>query len=401
MEPARKIINDPVYGFITIDEPIIFKLVSHPYYQRLRNISQMAFAHFVYPGAVHSRLHHSLGAYHLMGTALSELKRKGIEISKEEETGALIAILLHDIGHGPFSHALEKELIGSTSHEAISLMLMKKLNEELNGQLDTAIRIFTNTYPKPFLHQLVSGQLDVDRMDYLNRDSFFTGVAEGVIGYDRIIKMLVVKDGDLLVEEKAIYSIEKFLVSRRLMYWQVYLHKTVVGAEMMLVNIIRRARSLIQEGVKVEAATREVDHFLRDNSSIEKNLDKFCRMDDHDIMASIKKWIHHEDRILALLSKALFERDLYKVKLASEPFSPELIREKEKNAIAKYGLTEKELPYFVFTGRASNTTYDPGDERIRILFKDGSIRDISEVDNALIQHNLSGAVQKHYICFTR
>ena len=401
MESARKIINDPVYGFITIDDPIIFQLISHPYYQRLRHISQMAFANFVYPGAVHSRLHHSLGAYHLMGTALTELKRKKIDISPEEELGARIAILLHDIGHGPFSHALENELIGEVSHETISLMLMKKLNEEMNGQLTKAISIFTNNYPKPFLHQLVSGQLDVDRMDYLNRDSFFTGVAEGVIGYDRIIHMLMVKDGDLLVEEKAIYSIEKFLVSRRLMYWQVYLHKTVLGAEMMLVNIIRRARQLIREGVKLEAATEEVNHFLRDNSQIEEHLDKFCLMDDHDIMASIKKWIHHEDRILSLLCKALFERDLYKVKLASEPFSESMVEEKKKKAIEKYGLSEKELPYFVFTGKATNTTYDPGDERIRILFKDGSIRDISEVDNALIQHNLSGAVQKHYICFTR
>ncbi len=401
METARKIINDPVYGFITIDDPLIFQLISHPWYQRLRNISQMAFANFVYPGAVHSRLHHSLGAYHLMGFALTELKRKGIDISKEEELGARVAILLHDIGHGPFSHALENELTGNVSHETISLMLMKKLNEELNGQLSTAISIFTNSYPKPFLHQLVSGQLDVDRMDYLNRDSFFTGVAEGVIGYDRIINMLIVKDGNLMVEEKAIYSIEKFLVSRRLMYWQVYLHKTVLGAEMMLVNIIRRARQLIHEGIKLEAATKEVDHFLHDNSNIEKHLDIFCLMDDHDIMASIKKWIHHEDKVLALLSKALFERDLYKVKLASEPFSSAMVEEKKKNAIEKYGLDEKELPYFVFTGKASNTTYDPGDERIRILFKDGSIRDISEVDNALIQHNLSGAVQKHYICFTR
>ncbi len=231
MTPVRKIINDPVYGFITIDHPLILQIISHPWYQRLRNIHQMAFAHLVYPGAVHSRLHHSLGAYHLMSNALSELKSKGIDITAEEELGAKIAILLHDIGHGPFSHALEKELIKDVHHEAISILLMEKLNEEFEGQLQTAIEIFTNKHPKKFLHQLVSGQLDVDRMDYLNRDSFFTGVAEGVIGYDRIIKMLTVKDGELMVEEKAIYSIEKFLVSRRLMYWQVYLHKTVLSAE--------------------------------------------------------------------------------------------------------------------------------------------------------------------------
>src|SRR5258706_4904088 len=247
MPTVRKIINGPVYGFITIDHPLILQIISHPWYQRLRNIHQMAFAHLVYPGAVHSRLHHSLGAYHLMCNALNELKGKGIEITPEEELGAKNGILLHDIGHGPFSHALENELIPVLHHEAISLLIIKKLNEEFDGQLDTSIQIFTNQYHKPFLFQLVSGQLDVDRMDYLNRDSFFTGVAEGVIGYDRIIKMLTVKDGNLLVEEKAVYSIEKFLVSRRLMYWQGYLHKNVLAAEMLLVEIIHRAKGIINK----------------------------------------------------------------------------------------------------------------------------------------------------------
>jgi HD superfamily phosphohydrolase len=241
----------------------------------------------------------------------------------------------------------------------------------------------------------------MDRLDYLNRDSFFTGVAEGVIGYDRIIKMLRVKNDNLLVEEKAIYSIEKFLVSRRLMYWQVYLHKTVLGAEMMLVNIIRRAKQLHAAGQSISAATEEVNFFLREGGSIEQNLDKFCRMDDHDIMASIKNWSHHDDKILSILSKALIERDLYKVKLQSKPFDAALVKEKMDNAKKKYSLADNELLFFVFTGIASNTTYDPGDERINILFKDGSIKDISDVDNALIQHNLSGAVQKHYICYTR
>src|SRR5678816_1551127 len=256
MSVVRKIINDPVYGFITIDHPLILQIISHPWYQRLRNIHQMAFAHLVYPGAVHSRLHHSLGAYHLMSIALNELKGKGVEITADEELGAKIAILLHDIGHGPYSHALENELIKDVRHEEISLLIMKKLNDEFNGQLQTAIDIFTNNYPKRFLYQLLSGQLDVDRMDYLIRDSFFTGVAEGVIGYDRIIKMLAVKDDELMVEEKAIYSIEKFLVSRRLMYWQVYLHKTVLSAEMMLVKIIHRAKALIKSGVDLRAATK-------------------------------------------------------------------------------------------------------------------------------------------------
>lgn len=404
MPTVRKIINDPVYGFITIDHPLILQIISHPYYQRLRNIHQMAFAHLVYPGAVHSRLHHSLGAYHLMGTALSELKSKGIEISATEELGAKVAILLHDIGHGPFSHALENELINNVSHETISLLLMEKLNIEFDGQLQTAIEVFTNKYPKRFLYQLVSGQLDVDRMDYLNRDSFFTGVAEGVIGYDRILKMLTVKDGNLVVEEKAIYSIEKFLVSRRLMYWQVYLHKTVLGAEMMLVKIIRRAKELINSGQAIIAATDELSFFLQNadnNSSIKQHLDTFCRLDDHDVMATIKNWSHHPDKILSALCRSLVERNLLKVKLQAEPFEAAFVKEKTKEACHKLGISEKDSEYFVFTGEASNTTYNPGDERINILFKDGTIKDISKVDNALIQHNLSGTVKKYYICYVR
>src|SRR5574339_100071 len=272
MSNTRKIINDPVYGFITIDHPLILDIIAHPYYQRLRRIYQMAFAHLVYPGAVHSRLHHSLGAYHLMSNALFELKRKGVEISPEEELGAKIAILLHDVGHGPYSHTLEKELLNDVHHEDISLLIMKVLNKEFNGKLQTAIDIFTNIHPKRFLSQLIAGQVDVDRMDYLTRDSFFTGVSEGVIGYDRIIKMLCVKDGQLMVEEKAIYSIEKFLVSRRLMYWQVYLHKTVLSAEMMLVKIIRRAKELIASGKKTEAATPALNLFLQ-NSAPQKTSD--------------------------------------------------------------------------------------------------------------------------------
>jgi uncharacterized protein len=404
MNPVRKIINDPVYGFITIDHPLILEIISHPSYQRLRNIHQMAFAHLVYPGAVHSRLHHSLGAYHLMCTALYELKSKGIDISPEEELGAKVAILLHDIGHGPFSHALESELIKDVSHEDISIMLMRKLNTELNGQLATAIAIFTNQHPKKFLYQLVSGQLDVDRLDYLNRDSFFTGVAEGVIGYDRILKMLAVKDGQLLVEEKAIYSIEKFLVSRRLMYWQVYLHKTVLGAEMMLVKTIRRAKELITAGEKVAAASHELDFFLQNaqtHSLIEQHLETFCRLDDHDVMATIKNWCHHPDKILSTLCRSLVERKLLKVKLQAEPFEESLVREKVKEACLHLNISQEEADYFVFTGEASNTTYNPGDERINILFKDGTIKDISKVDNALIQHNLSGTVKKYYICYWR
>jgi HD superfamily phosphohydrolase len=408
MNQVRKIINDPVYGFITIDHPLIFRIISHPWYQRLRNIHQMAFAHLVYPGAVHSRLHHSLGAYHLMSIALTELKNKGIEISADEEIAAKVAALLHDIGHGPFSHALEKELI-NVPHESISILLMRKLNEEFEGQLQMAIDIFSGIYPKKFLTQLVAGQLDVDRMDYLNRDSFFTGVAEGVIGYDRILKMLCVKDGELMVEEKAVYSIEKFLVSRRLMYWQVYLHKTVLAAEMMLVKLIRRAKELISDGIKVEASSMALNFFLKEGSlnpaglasSLNEQPGIFCQLDDHDIMASLKAWSSHPDKILSVLCRSLVERHLYKVRIQASPFEKEYIEGKKSEACSLLDINENESSYFVFTGEAVNTTYDPGDERINILFKDGTIKDISEVDNALIQHNLSGTVKKYYICYLR
>lgn len=404
MPAIRKIINDPVYGFITIDHPLILQIISHPLYQRLRNIHQMAFAHLVYPGAVHSRLHHSLGAYHLMCNALNELKSKGTSITEEEELGAKIAILLHDIGHGPFSHALENELIKGTPHEAISILIMQVLNEELNGQLQTAIDIFTNNYSKPFLHQLISGQLDVDRLDYLIRDSFFTGVAEGVIGYDRIIKMLVVTDGNLMVEEKGIYSIEKFLVSRRLMYWQVYLHKTVLSAEKMLVKIIRRARELISKGEEVLSVSKALDFFLQNPdpvTPIEEHLETFCQLDDHDVMATIKNWSHHPDKILSLLCRSLVERKLLKIKLQAEPFDPLWILEKKKEVAEALQITMEETGYFIFSGEASNTTYDPSDERIDIFFKDGTVKDISQVDNALIQRNLSSTVKKYYFCHQR
>jgi HD superfamily phosphohydrolase len=403
MSLVRKIINDPVHGFITIDQPLILQLISHPWYQRLRNIHQMAFAHLVYPGAKHSRLHHSLGAYHLMCIALNELKSKGTEITREEELGAKIAILLHDIGHGPYSHALEFELLKDVHHEQISLMIMDKLNEEFDGQLQTAIDIFTNKHPKKFLNQLISGQFDVDRMDYLTRDSFFTGVAEGVIGYDRILKMLVIKDGNLMIEEKAIYSIEKFLVSRRLMYWQVYLHKTVLASENMLQKIIHRAKELIENGIQVKAASDDLDFFLQQTTAInfEEHLDKFCRLDDIDVMATIKNWCKHHDKILSTLSRFIVERNLLKVKLQSEPIDEEFVEEKRKEAVTRLGLTNDETIYFVFTGEVVNTTYSLGDEKINILFKDGTIKDISQVDNALIHHHLSATVKKYYICYLR
>lgn len=392
----RKIVNDPVYGFITIDNALVFEVISHPYYQRLRRIHQMALAQLVYPGAVHSRLHHSLGSYHLMCNALNELKGKGFTITPEEETGAKIAILLHDIGHGPFSHALEHTLISGMNHEEISLLLMKQMSIEMGNTLQLAIDIFTNDYPKKFLHQLVSGQLDVDRMDYLTRDSFFTGVSEGVIGYDRIIKMLTVHKGELMIEEKGIYSIEKFLVARRLMYWQVYLHKTVLSAEKMLIQIIRRARA-----IHAMAPSGVLNYFLHHKPSFgtDEFTSKFCQLDDYDVLAAIKSWTAHDDKVLSFLCSGIVNRTLLKVKYFSRPVSETVTAQKKKTVGTELGLNEDELSYLVFEGEAENRTYNYQDEHIHILFKDSTVRDISEVDNALINQTLYGTVKKFYICY--
>jgi HD superfamily phosphohydrolase len=400
----RKIINDPVYGFITLDHPLLLDIVAHPYYQRLRRIHQMAFAHLVYPGAVHTRLHHSLGAYHLMCSALDELKRKGVPIEPEEELGAKVAILLHDIGHGPFSHALENVLIRDLRHEEISILIMQVLNQEFGGRLETALRIFTNDHPKRYLHQLVSGQLDTDRMDYLTRDSFFTGVSEGVIGYDRILKMLTVHNGELMVEEKAIYTIEKFLVSRRLMYWQVYLHKTVLSAEKMLVRIMERAKELLAKHLLVNSCSPVLDLFLREGDSrvlIEKNLDKFCLLDDYDVTTTIKQWMFHPDKVLSLLCRCLIDRKLLKVRLQATPFSEEHVMALRDQVSRQESLSMEEAHYLVFTGQTTNTTYDPSEEKINILFRNGEVKDISQVDNALIQQTLASPVKKFYICYLR
>ena len=404
MDYVRKIINDPVYGFITINDPLIFEIISHPYYQRWRRIHQMAFASLVYPGAVHTRLHHSLGAYHLMGLALNELRNKGVDITKEEENAAKVAILLHDIGHGPYSHALEKKLIKGVHHEDISILILQLLNEHFDGRLQMAIEIFTDRYPKQFLHQLVSGQLDVDRMDYLTRDSFFTGVIEGAIGYDRILKMLAVHEGELMIEEKAIYTVEKFLVSRRLMYWQVYLHKTVMAAEKMLVKIIERAQELIAGGIDLQAASNNLNFFLKEHQpddNFSKHLEKFTQLDDTDVMCTIKNWCGHHDVVLCRLCKGLVDRKLLKVKFQSEPFEEKEVIKQQKELSKKLGISEKETAYFVFTGEAVNTTYNPLDEHIKILFKDGTVSDISRVDNALIHQQVSAPVKKYYLCYLR
>ena len=393
----RKIINDPVYGFITIDNELIFKIISHTYYQRMRRIHQMALAELVYPGAVHTRIHHSLGAYHLMCNSINELRNKGFTITDEEAFGAKAAILLHDIGHGPYSHALEGILIENMTHEDISLTLMEKMNIEFQGALSLAIDIFTDRYPKKFLHHLVSGQLDVDRMDYLMRDSFFTGVNEGVIAYDRIIKMLTIKNDELMVEEKGIYSIEKFLVARRLMYWQVYHHKTVLCAEKMLVNIIRRARE-----IKVSSPSNALNYFLS-SKYYDYNpgvfISEFCKLDDYDILGAIKLWVSHEDNILSLLCKGIIDRKLLKVRYLPNPISEIDLNKKCQEVSDVMKIQPDLVHYIVFSGEMENRTYNTQDEHINILFKDGSIKDISEVDNALINQTLFGTVKKFYICY--
>lgn len=400
----RKIINDPVHGFITIDDDLIYEIISHPYYQRLRRVKQMALAYLVYPGAVHTRLHHSLGAYHLMHCAIAELKNKGIDISSEEEQAAKIAILLHDIGHGPFSHALEHTLVDVT-HEQLSLLIMQKLNVEFYSKLTMAIDIFTNTYSKHFLHQLVSSQLDVDRLDYLARDSFFTGVSEGVVGYDRIIKMLTVANDELVVEEKGIHSIEKFLIARRLMYWQVYLHKTVLSSELMLENILKRAKELTLKGDDL-FATPAFDFFLRKKLCLadfeldENCLNQFLLLDDNDISASIKVWMTHSDKILSDLCQRLMNRNLYKIMF----FKPEQISEIETiklNNIHLKGVLEEEIGYYWKEDETTNRAYNAGDEKIKILYKNGDIKEISQVENTLIGEGLLLPVKKYYICYLR
>ncbi|MEY2648103.1 MAG: hypothetical protein RL282_816 [Bacteroidota bacterium] len=399
----RKIINDPVHGFITINDPLIYEIISHPWFQRLRRINQMAMSYLVYPGAVHSRLHHALGAYHLMHNALYELRQKGVEITEEEEQAAKIAILLHDMGHGPFSHALESLLVENLEHEALSLLIMQELNREMSGKLKMAIEVFQDTHPKKFLHQLISGQLDVDRMDYLTRDSYFTGVIEGMIGCDRILKMLTVHEGALMVEEKGIYTIEEFLVSRRLMYWQVYQHKTVLSAEMTLVKILERAKWLSSQNDPDIAGNSVLGKILFGNAKQfeRKDLDMFCSLDDSDVINAIKGWRHHKDKVLSILCTAVLDRKLLKLRLQDQPISEQELAEKKMQMAAKGEISLGDASFLVFTGEAENSLYNPNNERINILFRDGRVRDISQVDSPLIHQNLSQPVKKFYICFYR
>ena len=402
----KKIINDPVYGFITIPSAILFDLISHPYFQRLRYIKQLGMTHLVYPGALHTRFHHALGAMHLMGLTIDVLRGKGHEITKEEEESAKIAILLHDIGHGPFSHALEHSLVNGIKHEDISMLIMEKLNVEFEGKLTQAILIFKGEYHKNFLTQLVSGQLDLDRMDYLNRDSFFTGVSEGVISFDRIIKMLNVLDDNLVIEEKGIYSIENFLISRRLMYWQVYLHKTVIAGEQVLVKILKRAKELSVSG-SLLFATPALSHFLTNDVSEEaffksdNHLAHFAQLDDQDIFASIKAWRTHPDRILSILCKMLTDRNLYKVEITNDAPDPNRVQRLKENTGQALLLTDDEVRYFVFTDMISNRAYNAGDSNINILLKNNTTIDIAKASDLSNLESLDRTVKKHILCYPR
>jgi uncharacterized protein len=401
-----KIFNDPVYGFVHIPFEIIYDLIEHPYFQRLRRIKQLGMTHLVYPGALHTRFHHALGAMHLMGQAIEIIRAKGHDITDEEAEAVTVAILLHDIGHGPFSHALEHSIVDGITHEDISALFMDRLNKEFDGRLTLALKIFRNNYEKKFLHQLVSSQLDVDRLDYLKRDSFFTGVSEGVISSDRIIKMFNVVDDKLVVESKAIYSIEKFIIARRLMYWQVYLHKTVLSAEHLLVKILKRAKELAEKQEEL-FCTPSLRMFLynkfslKDFLSDEKVLEKFARLDDFDIFTSIKVWVDHPDKILSALCRNMVNRHLLKIELQKNPFTEEYISTRKRECIAKMGLEEKEAEYFVFTGSISNNAYNPKSDHINILYKDGSIVDIAKAADQLNIDALSTPVEKHFICYPK
>lgn len=404
MNNKRKIINDPVFGFINIPDNFLYDIIQHPYFQRLHRIKQLGLSSYVYPGAQHTRMQHSLGAMHLMGEAISQLRLAGHSISPEEEMGVKACILLHDIGHGPFSHALEHSLVPEVSHEEISLLIMEKMNSEFGGKLTIAIDIFRNRYPKKFLHQLVSGQLDMDRLDYLSRDSFFCGVSEGIIGASRIIKMLNLHNDELVVEAKGIYSIEKFLVARRLMYWQVYLHKTSVAAEKMLVNILKRAKELASQGTEL-FATPALHYFLyqkvklNDFSAPGEGFENFIQLDDSDFISALKVWSSHHDFVLSLLCKSFINRRLFKVEIRTEPTENEYQQNILKLYMQRFNITANEAQYFMGDEVVSTDTYSPEDDNINILMKDGSIKDIAEASDMLNIQVLTKKVQKHFFCY--
>ncbi len=401
-----KIVNDPIYGFITIPYEIVFDIIEHPYYQRLRRIKQLGLTSLVYPGALHTRFHHAMGAMYLMGEAIEVLRAKGIEINDAEAEGVTLAILLHDIGHGPFSHALETSIVNGISHEDISLLFMDKLNKHFNNKLLLAISIFKNEYKKKFLHQLVSSQLDMDRLDYLMRDSFFTGVSEGVISAERIIKMLTVVNDSLAIEAKGIYSIEKFIVARRLMYWQVYLHKTVLAAEILLVNILKRAKELILKGEKLFATPSLLlfleNKFTKNDFEINENiLQEFSQLDDYDIYASVKVWMKHSDKVLSEMCSMLINRQLLKIELQNSPFSAEQIQSTREQIKKEKQLNDTEINYYVFTDKVTNSAYKSNDEKINILFKNGDLNDLATASDQLNISALSKTVEKYFLCYPK
>jgi HD superfamily phosphohydrolase len=402
----RKIINDPVYGFISLPHALVFDVIEHPYFQRLRRIKQLGMTHLVYPGALHTRFHHALGAMHLMQQALEVLRSKGHTITATEERGVLLAILLHDIGHGPYSHSLERNLVPDMSHEELSLLFMQHLRSLVGTDMDTAISIYTDTWPKHFLHRLVSGQLDMDRLDYLTRDSFFTGVSEGVISTDRIIKMLDVHNDQPAIEVKGIYSIDKFIVARRLMYWQVYLHKTVIAAEQMLISIVRRARWLALQGETIFTTT-SLRPFLYDNprkrdfDNDSQLLHTFGRLDDFDIFSSIKEWCQSSDSVLKMLSNQMVERHLFRTDLTRQPADAQKIDDLRQGIRKKTGFSDDEISYFLIAGKAINTAYDPSHENINIVFRDGTAKDYAQVSDQLNADVLSTDVTKYFVCYPK
>ncbi|NER13765.1 HD domain-containing protein [Leptobacterium flavescens] len=399
-----KILNDPIYGFITIPSTLIFDLIAHKYFQRLRRISQMGLSYLVYPGAHHTRFHHALGCMHLMRKAVQVLRFKGVEIDDREEEALLIAILLHDIGHGPFSHAMEHSIVDKVNHEQISSFFMEALNDNFNGNLTLAIEIFNGTYPKKFMNQLVSSQLDIDRADYLKRDSFFTGVAEGNINSERIITMLNVYNGELVVEEKGIYSVEKFLVARRLMYWQVYLHKTSLAAEQLLIRVLKRAKELASEGKEVKASSA-LSFFIHNRISKDdfsnEVLDTFSRLDDYDIISAMKEWQFHEDFVLSHLCSMLLNRNILRVKLKNKPIKEELLDKLRAEVMSKYKLDKKQADYFVFGGEIENQAYNVNKQNINILLKNEKVVDVAKASDQLNLHALSKPVKKYYICYPK
>lgn len=399
-----KIVNDPIYGFITIPNTVIFDLIEHPYFQRLRRISQMGMSYLVYPGAHHTRFHHALGAMFLMRKAVQVLRFKGIEISEEEEEAIYIAILLHDIGHGPFSHAMENSIVESVNHEQISLLLMEELNRNFNNRLTLAITIFKDEYDRKFLHQLISSQLDMDRLDYLRRDSFYTGVSEGAVNSERLITMLNVHKDKLVVEEKGIYSVEKFIIARRLMYWQVYLHKTGIVAEQLLLRLLKRAKELTDNGVKLPASTALsffLNHAITKETFTKDVLDTFSKLDDYDIVSAMKSWVSSEDFVLKTLAQMLLDRDLLKIKMKKKPVTSEKLKKKLKLVMQKHNLTEEEANYFVFTGSIQNQAYRMDKDTINLLTKNGKIKDVAKASDQVNLKALSEKVIKYYLCYPK